>query len=423
MSNQQHKQEALLPARQSVPGQLGYRQLNYHQLRRGWRRFVGNTGWVITVIVVLVSVLLFTAWRINRPLTRTMETTHNAQIERITSQVDSLLTKKVARQQFSGSILIADYDQEILSRGYSMAEWEKQVPNTPHTRFYLGSTTKQFTAMAILILQERGKLHVRDHLCTYIVPCPPAWQSVTIHELLTHTSGIPQLDDSSLSTASPQSWIAGFAGLSLVYTPGSQFSYCSVCYQILGYVVAQVSGESYSAFLQQAIFAPLQMKDSGSGDARYTSAPDHAVGYAGWQVQDMDAGMAIDPRWSFLFGSGLVYSSAEDMYRWDQALSHHTLVSQQTLDEAFTPYIASQYAGSSYGYGWFIGHSPVLGHRLVWHDGKIPGFRSYIGRYPDDGVTIILLSNLATVDEMILAHELEQIVFAQNSSGSTPQNP
>ncbi len=88
MSNQQHKREALPAARQSVPGQLGYRQLNYHQLRRGWRRFVGNTGWVVTVIVVLVSVLLFTAWRINRPLTRTMETTHNAQIERIASQVD-----------------------------------------------------------------------------------------------------------------------------------------------------------------------------------------------------------------------------------------------------------------------------------------------------------------------------------------------
>ncbi len=368
---------------------------------------------MVIVGVILVPILLFTVWRIvSQPSPRLTEVTRYAQNGKIASRVDSLLSQQAAHQQFSGSVLIAYRDQVLLSKGYSMADWRRRVPNTPHTRFYLGSTSKQFTAMAILILQERGKLHVSDHLCTYIVPCPPAWRPVTIHEVLTHTSGIPQLDASSLSTASPRSWIASFNGFSLVYTPGSQFSYCSICYQILGYVVEQVSGESYSAFLQQAIFGPLHMKDSGSGDADYTSAPGHAPGYANWQVLDTYAGMDVTPQWTFLFGSGLVYSNAEDMYRWDQALSHQTLVSQQTLKEAFTPYVASQYAGSSYGYGWFIAHSPVPGHRLIWHDGKIPGFRSYIGRYPDDGVTIIILSNLATVDEMALAHELEQIVFA-----------
>jgi CubicO group peptidase (beta-lactamase class C family) len=413
MNNRRHKPEAPSSAKQPVPGQLGYRQLNYYQLQRGWRRLSGGIRRMVIIGVILVPILLFTAWRsASQPSARLTEVTRYAQNVKIASQVNSLLSQQAAHQQFSGSVLIAYRDQVLLSKGYSMADWQRRVPNTPDTRFYLGSTSKQFTAMAILILQERGKLHVSDHLCTYIVPCPPAWQPVTIHEVLTHTSGIPQLDGSSLSTTSPRSWIASFNSFSLVSTPASQFSYCSICYQILGYVVEQVSGESYSAFLQQAIFGPLHMQDSGSGDADYTSILNHAAGYAGWQVLDTYAGMDVTPQWTFLFGSGLVYSNAEDMYRWDQALSHYTLVSQQTLKEAFTPYVASQYAGSSYGYGWFIAHSPVPGHRLIWHDGKIPGFRTYIGRYPDDGVTIIILSNLATVDEMALAHELEQIVFA-----------
>jgi CubicO group peptidase (beta-lactamase class C family) len=335
----------------------------------------------------------------------------NPQAALIASQVDRLLTNQVAHQQFSGSVLITRGDQVLLSKGYSMADWEKQVPNTPHTKFYLGSITKQFTAMAILILQERGKLHVRDHLCSYIASCPLEWQGVTIHDLLTHTSGIPQLDDSNLSTDSPQAWIASFDGVPLVSTPGSQFNYCNVCYQILGYVVEQVSGKPYSEFLQEAIFAPLQMRNSGF-DPHYLSLPDHAVGYVSWQVKDIAVTWDVAPHWSFLFGSRLLYSTLEDLYRWNQALSRHTLVSQQSLNEAFTPYVASQYAGSSYGYGWFIAQAAKPGHRLIWHDGRVEGFRSYIGSYADDGVTIIFLSNLSTLDELAQANALARIVFA-----------
>ena len=344
--------------------------------------------------------------------TPTRQATPTAQTALIAPQVDSLLANMAAHQQFSGSVLIAQHGQVLLSKGYSMADWDQGVPNTPHTRFYLGSTTKQFTAMAILILQQQGKLHVRDRLCSYLENCPAAWQPLTIHNLLTHTSGIPQLDDSQLSGASPEAWIASYDGVSLAFTPGSQFDYCSVCYQILGYVVERASGEPYSKFLQQSIFDPLQMKDTGF-DQNYLSLPDHAVGYADWRVNAVTLGWPITPQWTFLFGSGLLQTTLEDMYRWDQALYTNTLVSQQTLDEAFTPYApASQYVGSGYGYGWFITNSPVPGHRLIWHDGRIDGFRTYIGRFIDDRVTIIFLSNLATLDELSLANTLEHIVFS-----------
>jgi CubicO group peptidase (beta-lactamase class C family) len=218
------------------------------------------------------------------------------------------------------------------------------------------------------------------------------------------------LDDSQLSDDSPQAWIASYDGVPLAFAPGSRYSYCSVCYQILGYVVEQVSGEPYSMFLQQVIFNPLQMKNTGF-DPKYLSPSNHAVGYAGWQVKAVSLEWTVEPQWSFLFGSGLLYSTVEDIYRWDQALWAHALVSQQTLGEAFTPYFASQYPGSSYGYGWFIAKAPT-GHQLIWHDGRIDGFRTYNGRYPDDQITIIFLSNLATLDELALAKTLEQIVFA-----------
>ena len=428
--NDQQGRKLPFSARQVVPGQRSYRQrsyrqlnspqlsyrqlsspqLSYPQLRRSRRRFV--KGISLLVIASLLLLVLEFDTHLNhhgQQPTLTRQAAFSSQAALIASQVDNLLTNKATHQQFSGSVLIAHDDQVLLRKGYSMADWGKQVPNTSHTKFYLGSTTKQFTAMAILILQERGKLQVHDHICSYIAPCPPAWQPVTIHELLTHTSGIPELDGTSLSNASLQSWINRFDGVPLAFAPGSEFSYCNVCYQILGYVVEKVSGEPYSKFLQQTIFDPLQMRNTGY-DPHYLSLPDHSVGYASWHVQDVSIGWDAAPQWSFLFGAGLLYSTVEDLYRWDRALSSHALISQQLLDEAFTPYVASQYAGSSYG--WFIAKAPTPGHRLIWHDGRVNGFRTYNGRYPDDGVTIIFLSNLSTLDELALARALERIVFA-----------
>ncbi len=332
--------------------------------------------------------------------------------EQLASQIDRLLTTRMKQKGFSGSVLIARDNRVILSKGYSMTSWSRKQANTPHTRFYLGSTTKQFTAMAILILQQQGKLNVHDSICMYISPCPQTWQPVTIHEILTHTSGISgAITDSSLSQASPKAWVSSLRAFALTSNPGSQFSYCNVCYQLLGYVVERASGKSYSDFLQQAIFDPLQMKNTGF-NPHYASTPDHADGYDAWQDANDLSAWNLSPEWTFLFGAGLLYSTVEDMYLWDQVLMHPTFVSQKTLSEAFTPYTASQYAGSKYGYGWFLAQSPVPGHRLIWHDGKIPGFRTYNAFYPQDGVTLVVLSNLAALDEIALAGEIQNVLFA-----------
>ena len=178
----------------------------------------------------------------------------NAQDTQIATQVNTLFTHLVAQKQFSGSVLIAKNGQVLLERGYSMANWATQTPNTPQTRFYLGSVTKEFTAMAILLLQQRGKLKVQNSICAYVIPCPPPWRPVTLHDILTHTSGIPELSTEQLSAASPAAWIASFDNAPLAFTPGSEFGYCSVCYEILAYVVQIVSGQPYSHFLQDSDF-------------------------------------------------------------------------------------------------------------------------------------------------------------------------
>jgi CubicO group peptidase (beta-lactamase class C family) len=335
----------------------------------------------------------------------------------IADQIDNLLHRQVNNQQFSGSVLVAQRGQILLARGYSMANWNSQIPNTAETRFYLGSVTKEFTAMAILILQGQGKLHVQDPLCYYIAHCPAPWQPLSIKEVLTHTSGIPQLDDSQLSGVSPAAWIASFNNVPLQFTPGGEFQYCSTCYQILAYVVQQVSGVPYTQFVQQMILDPLQMKDSGFDANAYYFQPNSATGYISWKVRAEQIGVQLSPQWSFLDGSGLLYSTVEDLYRWDQALYTSALVPQQTLDQAFTPYVtANLFPGSQYGYGWFISQSPISGHRLFWHDGVVDGFRNYIGRYVDDDVTIVFLGNLSTIDIVSLAHTIEQIIFGGAST-------
>lgn len=336
--------------------------------------------------------------------------------QQLTSQLDGLFSNLVAQQQFSGSVLIMRGGQTLLNKGYSMADWNQNTPNDPNTRFFLGSVTKEFTATAILILQERGKLQVQDSLCVYINPCPAPWQAVTIHEVLTHTSGIPQDSDIPLDSApTPSAWIYTFNDYPLEYTPGSEYDYCSVCYQVLGYVVQQAAGQPYARFLQQNIFDRLQMWATSFSSSAYYANAHHATGYASWQAPAENDGwedIDMTSPWSFLFGSGVLTTTTGDLYLWDQGLNAHKILSQKSLDQAYTAFSpVSLFADSGYGYGWFIGKSPVAGHRLIWHDGVIDGFRTYIGRYIDDGVTIIFLSNLASTNTLSIAHSIEQLVF------------
>jgi CubicO group peptidase (beta-lactamase class C family) len=286
-----------------------------------------------------------------------------------------------------------------LSKGYGVADEASGAPNTTITRFRIGSITKQFTAMAILILQEQGKLRVEDAICHYVSDCPEAWRPITLRHLLTHTSGVPNYTDlpdfpALIGTpATLDQLIARFKSLPLQFTPGTRWSYSNSGYILLGAVIERVSGQSYSAFLQGHIFAPLGMRDT-SYDANTPSSPQHATGYLSAHHQPVYLDMSE-------FGpAGALASTVEDLYRWDRALARHQLVSQQTMDAMFTPAIPCPAGGCAlpsdrgYGYGWFV--AAEAGQTLIYHLGHIDGFLTYNGFSRPDDITVVLLSNLET---------------------------
>jgi len=326
----------------------------------------------------------------------------------LASRLDTMLNKMAKSNLFNGSLLIAQKGRVLVSKGYGMADHEKQLANTPQTKFRIGSITKQFTAMAILMLQAQGKLKVQDPICNYLRDCPAAWQPITIHQLLTHTSGIPNFTDFpdyrkfKKSSSTPIHTIAQFKDKPLDFTPGTKWSYSNSGYIVLGAIIEEVSGKSYEVFLREHIFAPLKMSNTGYEHATDILATGYVSKYAKADSIDM----------SVPFAAGGLYSTVEDLYLWDQALYTDQLVSKDVLDTMFR--VAAAVPGSNglgYGYGWFVGEES--NHRWVGHEGGIEGFHTLISRYPDERVTIILLSNHENTSLDIIEQSLGRIVFGE----------
>ncbi len=325
--------------------------------------------------------------------------------------IDQYIGSLLDAGEFNGSVLVAQNGQVLLSKGYGPADSDRSIPNTEQTKFRIASLTKQFTAMAVLILQEQGKLKVEDRVCRYLPDCPADWGKITIRQLLTQTSGIPDLtgfpdfDDTYPTLNTPEKCVSYFRNEPLNFNPGQGWAYSNSGYILLGYLIQQVSGETYESFLQEHIFSPLGMKNTGFDQ----NLDDLAVGYTTPGVQ---AG-AMDLTW--LFSAGELYSTVEDLYRWDQALYSEQLLPQALLAEMFKPQAAVpadnpfSHFGSSYGYGWVIGAQ--LGRRVELHAGSINGFSSMIERFPDDKVTIILLSNLDGKDFSQAAQQVAGLLF------------
>lgn len=334
----------------------------------------------------------------------------------LNARVDEYLNAKVKAGQFSGSILIARDGRVIVSTGYGMANMELGVANTPQTKFRIGSLTKQFTAVAIMMLQERGKLSVQDSVCKYVPQCPRAWQAVTIHHLLTHTSGIPDIskteefDTLALSPASTQSIIERFKNKPLESKPGEKFSYDNGGYLLLGYIVERASGEPYETFLKGNIFEPLRMASSGV-DHNELILKNRASGYQRQNNVTINAPYIYI---SDLEGGGSLYSTVEDMFRWNRALDTNVLISQKSSDAIFTPYVTTPF-DADYGYGWFI-YKDKANRQALGHTGGINGFKSCIARYPQGRVFVVVLSNLgvAPVDDIV--NDLAEMVFSQRAA-------
>lgn len=306
--------------------------------------------------------------------------------------IDAALSQLAQNNAFSGAVLVARGGDVLLSQGYGPADRTQNIPNTSQTRFRIGSLTKQFTAMAVLILQSQGRLNVQDPVCSYIVDCPAAWQGMTLHHVLTHTAGIPDLlrfpdfEATKGSPSTPAETVARFRNLPLEFAPGTQWRYSNSGYILLGLIIEQAAGQPYEQFLQENIFGPLGMVNSGYDHNLDTLAQ----GYRG-------AGPADFIDMSIPFAAGALYSSVEDLYRWDQALYTEQLVPQALLEQMFTAVPTGMPdPDAGYGYGWVIGTSDE--RPVIAHGGVIEGFSARIERYPEQRTTLIVLANDQTID-------------------------
>jgi CubicO group peptidase (beta-lactamase class C family) len=349
-------------------------------------------------------------------------------------QADTTISGLIQSESFSGSVLYASNGKVLLDKGYSMADWRHKIANTPHTQFAIGDLTKGFTALAIMMLQERGKLHVQDHICMFISNCPSAWQPITIHMLLSHTSGLPgnmnraDLRATEALPVSPERTIIELKNEPLDHPPGAGYGYGNSDYIVLGVIIEKVSGGSYADFLRQNIFAPLHMNSTGvAGSAAVVSQiPNLAVGYTSWQQPADNSNLAFLPIYAAASG---IYSTVEDLYLWDQALYAQKLVSRQSLNQMFTGYVNTNeqtfcigYVPMTtsgvcpyYGYGWYSGNE--AGHKVNENVGFYGGYLSYMQHFPDDNITIIVLSNLQNASFSTVSPTLESVRF------HLPQSP
>ncbi len=330
------------------------------------------------------------------------------------SKIDQYMQASMKIDHFMGSILVALHGEVIVSKGYGMANEELGIPNTPQTEFRIGSITKQFTAMAILQLVAKGKLNVQDHICEYVPDCPKDWQPITIYNLLTHTSGIPNftsfpnyLKEESQPTT-PTELLALFKDKPLDFKPGTKFSYSNSGYEVLGYIIQRVSGTTYQDFLQKNIFQPLEMEDSGY-DKSHPTAKIHAQGYtytpSGYKPSRY-VNMTVP------FSAGALYSTVLDLYKWDRALHAGKLIPRKLLDEMLAPQVSmGGPLKAHYGFGWVI--STEYGHKEISHGGGIEGFTSLNSWFPDDDAYIIVLDNVTSPEVGAVGRALAAILFGK----------
>ena len=322
-------------------------------------------------------------------------------------KIDEYMNAAVKVDRFSGTILVARDGKLIASKGYGMADLENDVPNTPETKFRLGSITKQFTSAAIMLLQERGKLSVQDSVCKYVAPCPEAWQPITLHQVLSHTAGIPNFTSfpdyakTMREPATTESVVARFRDRPLDFKPGESWSYSNSGYILLGYIIERVSGQPYEQFVRENIFAPLKMNDTGY-DHTDAIIKHRARGYSRAGERLVNAAY-MDM--SIPHAAGALYSTVGDLYLWDQALYTDKLLKQTSLAAIYTP------VKNEYGYGW--GVSKMHNRTLYAHNGGINGFSTVILRFPVERATVIVLSNYEPAPTGNIARDLAAIMFGE----------
>lgn len=331
--------------------------------------------------------------------------------------VDALFPEAETRDA-PGAAVIVIRNGEVLKRaGYGMANLERGVPIESDTAFRLASVSKQFTAMAVMLLEEEGRLAYDDPVTRFLPELSRFGDDLTIRHLLTHTGGLPDYYDVMVQISGVERPLTKHAldvfsawGEPL-FAPGERYEYSNPGYELLALIVERASRQGFPEFVAERIFAPLGMTHSLVVDERALDIPKRALGYrrSGEAFEEYD-----DDPLNYIFGSGGIYSTVEDLYHWDQALYTEKLVGEETLKRAFTPVRFNSGEEYAYGFGWRLGEH--MGRRRVAHAGGWVGFSTFIARYVNDRFTVIVLTNLEDGDAEGLANAIAGIYLAGDAA-------
>lgn len=319
--------------------------------------------------------------------------------------IDKLMTTLHERGQFNGAILVAEHGDVLYRKGFGKADISTETAFAPDTMSDIGSVTKQFTAMAIMMLAERRRISYDDLVSKYIPEFSgaPHLGTITVRQLLTHTSGIPDYGDLGIDDfgLNQTSLIAALLKRDAdISKPGMKYRYSNVGYALLAIIVQNVSGQRFSRFLTQEIFLPCGMTNTFVYDGWLAKRSGMAVGYDTFGQVD-NGGPTSKP------GDGGIYSTVDDLFRWDQALNTEKLVTRSTLAEAFTPARVEK-GESTYGFGWNVGSDGT--NRYVWHTGSHAGFRAFIERRLDRQRTVIMLTNMGNSKRQEINSAIQNIL-------------
>jgi CubicO group peptidase (beta-lactamase class C family) len=379
--------------------------------------------WRILAVTLLTSLPVVAALPVE---------TFSAEGDARSKQLETILAKAVAPGQPGLAVLVKKGGRILFERGYGVTKVKSKTRITPDTDFRLASVTKQFTAMAVMLLVRDGKLRYESTL-TEIFPEFPAYgKTITIRHLLTHTSGLPDYEDlmdreekSGGKRWSAERQIQDAEVLALLeketrgkFPPGTSWAYSNSGYVVLGLIIARISGVPYPEFLEQNIFAPLGMRGTLAYQKGKAEVPHRAFGHS------RERGKLIltdQSSTSATLGDGGIYSNLEDLSKWDDALANHTLLSVEAMKDALTPVKLADGREPhwpiepngdnlapgkpvSYGFGWFLDSYP--GHPRMWHSGTTIGFRNVIERFTMDHLTIVILCNRADFDPTVLSFKI-----------------
>ena len=318
----------------------------------------------------------------------------------LAERLDSLVRAYVARDQFSGVVLVANHGVVVYEHAFGQANREWRVPNTVATRFRIASTTKQFTSALVLRLVEAGKLRLDAHIADYLPSYPrPQGEQITLEHLLTHSSGIPDYprlprfyEEQASRSHTTAELLALFDSLPLEFTPGSRWSYSNSGYVVLGAIIERVTGVSYARALRERLLAPLGLHDTGFDDPAEVIER-RAAGYL-HTPDGVQNAPYIDP--SSVFSAGMLRSSAHDLLRWAELLRNGRVFrDSSTAAEMIAPQIETGLPLGAYGFGVFVGQQTLGGRpvRVIQHGGTINGFTTGFWRMPDEDRVVIVLDN------------------------------